>query len=89
MPYFVRVLSQVNRGRIARQRIFAFLKAEATKSEAAAQVVAEILARQAAAIAVGDRANALETLLQIHHTYPHLSLPIQVKAVPLKPGTRL
>lgn len=39
-PYFVRVLCSVNRGRVAKQRIFAFLETEAQKSEAAAQVVA-------------------------------------------------
>ena len=81
LPYFITVLSQVNRGRVAKKRIFAFLDAEAQKSEEAARVVAEILTRQSATIAIGDKAAAIQTMVKIHKTYPHLTLPIQVKPV--------
>ncbi|HAZ48729.1 MAG TPA: hypothetical protein DDW76_23090 [Cyanobacteria bacterium UBA11369] len=81
LPYFITVLSQVNRGRVAKKRIFAFLDAEAQKSEEAARVVAEILTRQSATMAIGDKAAAIETMVKIHKTYPHLALPIQVKPV--------
>lgn len=81
MPYFITVLSRVNRGRVAKQIIFAFLDAEAQKSEAAATVVAEILTRQSATIAIGDKAAAIQTMLKIHKVYPQLNLPIQVKEV--------
>lgn len=81
MPFFIAVLSRVNKGRVAKQRVFAFLGREALKSEAAARVVAEILSRQSATIAIGDKATAIQTMLKIHQVYPHLSLPIQVKAV--------
>jgi predicted DNA-binding WGR domain protein len=80
-PYLIAVLSQVNRGRVAKKRIFAFLDAEAQKSEEAARVVAEILTRQSATIAIGDKATAIQTMVKIHKTYPHLQLPIQVKLV--------
>lgn len=83
-PYFVRVLAQVNRGRVAKQRIFAFLDAEATQSEAAATLVTEILTRQSVAVAIGDRARAIATLLKIHQTFPHLEVPIQVKPVAVR-----
>lgn len=81
LPYFITVLSQVNRGRVAKKRIFAFLDAEAQKSEEAARVVAEILTRQSATMAIGDKAAAIQTMVKIHKTYPHLNLPIQVKPV--------
>ena len=81
LPYFITVLSQVNRGRVAKKRIFAFLDAEAQKTEEAARVVAEILTRQSATMAIGDKAAAIETMVKIHRTYPHLNLPIQVKPV--------
>lgn len=81
MPFFISVLSRVNKGRVAKQRVFAFLEKEAEKSEAAARVVAEILSRQSATIAIGDKAAAIQTMLKIHRNYPHLSLPIQVKVV--------
>ena len=80
-PYFITVLCQVNRGRIAKQRVFDFLEKEAQKSEEAAQVVAEILARQSVTMAIGDKATAIQTMLKIHRNYPQIPLPIQVKPI--------
>jgi predicted DNA-binding WGR domain protein len=79
--YFVTVLSRVNRGRVAKKRIFAFLDGEAQKSEEAARIIAEILTRQSATMAIGDKASAVQIMLKIQKVYPQISLPIQVKAV--------
>ncbi len=84
VPYFMRVAAQVNRARVAKQRIFNFLDREATKSEPAAKIVAEILTRQSATIAIGDRAKSIEILLKIHHHYPDLPLAIAVKPINCK-----
>ncbi len=84
MPYFTRVLAQVNRASVAKQRIFAFLNSEAIKSESAAKLVIELLTRQSASIAIGEKARALETLLKIHQLYPQLSVPISVKPLSVK-----
>ncbi len=81
VPYFVRVAGQVNRAKIAKHRIFNFLDREAAKSEAAAKIVAEILTRQSATIAIGDRAKSIEIMLKIHQRYPDLPLAIAVKSV--------
>jgi predicted DNA-binding WGR domain protein len=83
-PYFARVLAQVNRGRVAKQRIFAFLDTEATQSEASAKIVTEILTRQSVAVAIGDKSKTIATLLKIHQTFPHLDVPIQVKSVAVR-----
>jgi hypothetical protein len=83
-PYFGRVLAQVNRARVAKERIFDFLSAEAMKSSTAARLVVEVLTRQSVSIAVGEKARSIETLLQIHHRYPELVLPIKVLEVTLK-----
>jgi predicted DNA-binding WGR domain protein len=80
-PFFVSVLSRVNKGRVAKRRVFAFLDAEAAKSEEAAKIVAEILTRQSATIAIADKATAIQTMLKIRQSYPQLDLPIQVKPV--------
>jgi predicted DNA-binding WGR domain protein len=80
-PYFITVLCQVNRGRVAKQRVFGFLDAEAQKSEEAARVVAEILTRQSITMAIGDKATAIQTMLKIHRNYPQIPLPIQVKPI--------
>ncbi|MBD1931929.1 MULTISPECIES: HEAT repeat domain-containing protein [Cyanophyceae] len=80
-PYLISVLSGVNRGRVAKQRIFAFLDTEAQKSEEAARIIAEILTRQSVTMAIGDKATAIQIMLKIQKAYPQISLPIQVKAV--------
>jgi predicted DNA-binding WGR domain protein len=81
VPYFVTVLCQVNRGRVAKGRIFKFLDKEAQKSEEAARIVAEILTRQSVTVAIGDKATAVEMMLKIRRRFPGIELPIQVKPV--------
>jgi predicted DNA-binding WGR domain protein len=81
VPYFVTVLCQVNRGRVAKGRIFKFLDKEAQKSEEAARIVAEILTRQSVTVAIGDKATAVEMMVKIRRRYPGIDLPIQVKPV--------
>jgi hypothetical protein len=80
--YFVTVLARVNKGRVAKQRIFAFLDAEAQKSAAAAALVADILTRQSVTIAIGDKSSAIEIMVKIKQKYPELDLPIQLKPTP-------
>ncbi|HEX4945045.1 MAG TPA: hypothetical protein VFZ34_00085, partial [Blastocatellia bacterium] len=78
-PYFISVLSRVNRARVAKDRVLNFLAAEAMKSDAAAKIVAKILTRQSVTIAIGDKATAIETMLNLHQHYPALELPLQIK----------
>jgi predicted DNA-binding WGR domain protein len=77
--YFISVLSRVNRARIAKSRVIAFLTDEAQKSEEAARIVAEIFARQSVTMAIGDKAAALEAMLKIHSAFPQIPLPIKVQ----------
>jgi hypothetical protein len=85
-PYFVSVLSRVNRGRAAKNRVFEFLQGEALKSEAAAQVVGEILSRQSATVAIGDKATAIELMTKIHAAFPSVPLPIRIQPVEVRRG---
>ncbi len=80
-PYLITVLSQVNRGRVAKHQVLAFLEQEALKSEAAATVIAEVLTRQSATMAIADKARCLQIMLRLHHHYPHISLPLQIKPI--------
>ncbi|MBP0009148.1 WGR domain-containing protein [Roseofilum sp. Belize Diploria] len=80
-PYLITVLSQVNRGRVAKQKVFSFLEQEALKSEAAAQIIAEVLTRQSATMAIADKSHCLQLMLRLHQHYPHIPLPIEVKPV--------
>lgn len=77
--YFTSVLSRVNKARVAKARVMAFLSSEAQKSEAAARVVAGILARQSATVAVGLKASAIEAMLEIRRAYPNIPLPLDIK----------
>src|SRR5262249_26100791 len=77
--YFLSVLSRVNKARIAKARVLAFLTDEAQKSEEAAKIVAEILTRQSLTMAIGDKAAAIEAMLKIRQHYPQIHLPLQVK----------
>ncbi|BAY08757.1 HEAT repeat domain-containing protein [Calothrix sp. NIES-2098] len=81
MPFFITVLSLVNRGSVSKKRIFAFLASEAQKSEAAAKIVAEIITRQSVTMVIGDKSAAIQLMLKIHKKFPHISLPFTLKAV--------
>jgi hypothetical protein len=83
-PYFTAVLCRVNRGRVAKDRVFEFLRGEARKDEQAARVVAEIFARQSATAAIGDRATTISALAEIKRTHPQVSVPIEIVAVALR-----
>ena len=85
-PYFVSVLSRVNKGRIAKDRVFAFLQAEALKSEQSARTVGEILTRQSVTAAIGDKANTIQMMLKIRAAYPAIPLPLEVEPVEARRG---
>ena len=82
--YFTSVLSQVNKARVAKARVLAFLTSEAQKSEEEARVVAGILTRQSVTVAVGMRASAIEAMLAIRRTYPDIPLPLDVKTAEVR-----
>lgn len=82
--YFVTVLCQVNRGRVAKDRILRFLQREALRSEATARLVARILVRQSATIAIGDKAACIATLRSIEGAYPQMVTPLRVRKPPVR-----
>jgi hypothetical protein len=83
-PFFVSVLSRVNKGRVAKDRVLALLGREALKSEQAAREVAEILTRISATCAIGDKAAAIEAMLDIHEAFSDVPLPITVQPVEVR-----
>jgi hypothetical protein len=86
LPYFTSVLSAVNKGRLAKNRVYAFLLDEAKKSEEAARLLGEILARVSATIAIGDRARTIEAMLELKRLYPSVPLPIIVSTPEVRGG---
>jgi hypothetical protein len=81
-PYFLSVLSRVNRGRQARQRVFAFLRREGERSLEAAQVVAPILQRISASSSVEHRALALAALVALGRAHPSAGLASPARVIP-------
>jgi hypothetical protein len=82
-PYFLGVLSRVNRGRVAKARVFAFLTAEAERSPEAAQLVANLMTRQSLTMAIGDKAASIVAMVAVAGRFADTPLPIVVKQPPL------
>jgi hypothetical protein len=78
VPYFATVLSQVNRGKVAKERVIMLLRREAAKSHEAAAVLAPLLDRQSATAAITQKHPIIATMVDVHHLYPDVPLPISV-----------
>jgi hypothetical protein len=77
-PYLVTVLSQVNRGKVAKARVIELLRHEATRSIEAAAVIAPILDRQSATIAITQKHPLIATMVDVRAHYPDVPLPITI-----------
>jgi hypothetical protein len=86
VPYFATVLTQVNRGRIAKERVIALLRREAQKSAETAAVLAPLLDRQSATAAITQKHPLIATMVEVHHLYPDIPLPIRVYPGPAGPA---
>lgn len=84
VPYFTSVLSRPNQGRVAKQRVLAFLEAEGKKSEEAARVVLAILHRVSATTTIELRAAAIAAMVAIHHAQPDVVVPLRFKEPPVR-----
>ncbi|WP_143326423.1 hypothetical protein [Vandammella animalimorsus] len=82
-PYFVQVLSQVNRARQLKSRVQRFLLAQALQSPEAAAFVSGLYERLVVGMAVGDREHYLHSLLAIQARYPQVATPLHILATPL------
>ena len=83
-PYFVTVLAQVNRSRVAKARILKFLAEQAPLSERAAKVAADVLSRQSVTVAIGDKAGCMQVLADIAKRYPQLDTALKTKPIPMR-----
>ncbi|MDA8016352.1 MAG: WGR domain-containing protein [Thermoanaerobaculia bacterium] len=85
--YFTTVLSAVYRGRVAKDRIFGFLREQAVDRDTA-EIVLPLLERISLTVALGDRSTVVEILNEIRRT--HLDLPSLLRPRPaeLRPPRR-
>ncbi len=68
--YFVSLLSQVNKARAGKERVFAFLRQEGLKTAEAAQFVTQIMDRISATVAIGDKATCIEIIRDLKIAFP-------------------
>lgn len=83
-PYFISVLSRVNRGGVAKQRVLRFLAQECRGSREAAEVVAAIAERQSATSLIGSKQELLAIMVDISRRHPDIPLPIAVKPLEVR-----
>lgn len=82
--YFITVLSALNRGRIARDRVIQFLLKEALKSRDIARFTLELFNRQSLTGVVADRTAYLLGMRDIFMKFPDLNTPITLKKAPIR-----
>jgi predicted DNA-binding WGR domain protein len=76
--YFRSVLTRVNKGRIAKGRIFAFLHQESKISIESARIVSAILRDVSATVSIEDKAKCIAIMQDLKARYEELNLPIRV-----------
>ena len=79
--YFRTVLSRIGAGRVAKQRVLAFLEKEALADQAVAVQVNALLGRQAGTVAIQDKAEMIRILNTLRLAWPELVGPLKVKTV--------
>jgi hypothetical protein len=82
VPYLLTVLTQVNRGGVAKLRVLEFLRAESVASPEAAALLAPLLERQSLTRAVTHRAPLIATMVALHAEHPAVPLPYTVVPPP-------
>jgi hypothetical protein len=87
--YFMTVLSQVNRSRVAKQRILAFLHQQALHSEAAAAIAVPVFSSHSLSASIEYRAACIQALRDIRQRYPGhaFELPITIRSVAVRGKT--
>ncbi|WP_287603771.1 hypothetical protein [Thiothrix sp.] len=78
--YFNTVLSQVNRGRLVKDRVIAFLFTESGKDEQVARMVATLFSEQSLSRVIADKARYIKTLFELQNRYGIQQTPVRVIA---------
>lgn len=77
--YFRSVLTRVNKGRVAKDRVFRFLHREALKNREAAAYVATVIDDIAVQATIQDKATGIHILTDIRNHYPDLQMHLTIK----------
>ena len=77
-PYFTSVLSQVNRGRIIKNRIISFLFDEAQNNAEVARMVAELFSDQSISMVISDKMQYIKTLFKLQTQFTEMKTPVVI-----------
>ncbi len=80
-PYFLSVLSRVNSGRVAKDRVIQFLYSQAHITEKVLNMVCELLTRLSLTSVQKDKAEYIKLMLVLKKQYQDVSLPLQLKSL--------
>lgn len=83
--FFVTLLSQVYKGRVAKDRVMSFLTKEALKNHTVAKMVADIYTRQSVTMAITDKAQFIQGMHAIRQVHPDIAVPMTVQPLSIKP----
>ena len=82
------ILMQINRGRIAKDRVFAALRREALARQDRAVAIWRLLHDLTLSAIARDKAPALLILRDIAHAWPDIALPIGLAPARLRDGSQ-
>ncbi len=78
--YFVTVLSQINKARVCKDRVLAFLLRESLRDADVAGMVAEVFTRVSLTVVRRDREQLIKALIALHGAFP--DIPVPIRALP-------
>ena len=76
--YFRSTLTRVNKGRVAKGRIFEFLQTEALRNNESAHFIGRIMDDLSAQTTVQDKATCIDILTAIKNRYPELKMHLKI-----------
>lgn len=79
--YFRTVLSRIGAGRVAKQRVLAFLEKEALANESISRIVVPLLARQSGTVAIQDKALMIRILDALRRKWPDQESPLKPRPI--------
>ncbi len=82
--YFKTMLTQVNRGRICKDRVTQFLLQEAQKNRPVAEMAMDLFAEVSLTVVHKDKAALITGMLQLQRLYPDLPCPLSAKSTVIK-----
>ena len=77
-------MSQVNKGRVSKERVFSFIRKESAQNEEVARWFIALLNRISLTIAIKDKAHCIQLLLELKMKYKDLETVVEINEIPTR-----